>query len=76
MKDSKKDSSATTSRAPFEPATEKSHVRLVIYEIEDLASRGKESSPECRQIVELARSVTRVLNADASALSNLPHVAS
>lgn len=75
MKTSKKDSSAITARAPFEPATELAHVRIVLYEIEDVAERGKEKCNDCYEILDLIRSVNRVLTADVVALKNLPRVA-
>ena len=70
MSSSKKALSATTARAPFEPATRLEHVRIVHYEILDLATRGKAA-----EIVPLIESVIAVTQADPESLEKLPHVA-
>jgi hypothetical protein len=58
------------SRKCFAPATELVRVPFVIYEIWDLAKRGRHS-----EIVPLIKSVIEVTQRQANSLANLPHVA-
>jgi len=70
MKASKSNSSATTARAPYEPAETLAEVPFVLYEIWELAASGKSA-----EIVPLIRSVIRVTQIDPDSLKKLPHVA-
>lgn len=67
---SKSNSSATTCKQPYAPATELHHVPIVFYEILDLAARGK-----AEEIIPLIESVIEVTQTDPESLSKLSHAA-
>lgn len=70
MKNSKSNLSATTKgKAPFEPAETLAEVPFVLFEIWELATRGKSA-----EIVPLIRSAIRVTQSAPDALANLPLV--
>jgi hypothetical protein len=57
-------------RAPFQPVTRLEQVIIALYEIKDLATRGKSAD-----IVPLIDSVITVTQNSGKSLAELPHVA-
>lgn len=64
MKDSKKDLSQITKRAPFDPINRPEQMLVALYEILDLATRGKVT-----EIVPLVQSVIDVAQANPGKLA-------
>lgn len=64
---SKNNSSPTTTRKPYEPITELEHVQFALYEILELATRGKSE-----EIVPLIQSVIHVTQRERASFASLP----
>lgn len=67
MKPSSNNSSLATAKAPYTPATRLVEVPIVLYEILDLATRGKAA-----EIVPLIQSVIDVTQSEPGSLARLP----
>ena len=66
MKPTRNNSSQTTKRAPFQPITRLEQAIIALYEIQDLATRGKSA-----EIVPLIKSVIQVIQDSGKSLAEL-----